>query len=221
MRASHVAALRRVLLEWLDSADARAYYELMADDPGTWNQVGQRAALADATLFFVSDEMTAVAQHASRSMPDQVPLREEFPAESGFAFWDGSLVAADVVDELVNEHPVAAALSSCHVLSWKLTRLHAYPSTDAYDDTAQEHGSDYNEDEDAGHREDTVVDVPMLTFWIKPEGRTHPPLIPYHSAVLDLTLPIRGSARGTTPEGTRRQVRGSNTSIWRSTRPWC
>lgn len=47
MRASHVAALRRVLLEWLDAADAadaQAYYDLMADDPGTWNQVGQRDA---------------------------------------------------------------------------------------------------------------------------------------------------------------------------------
>lgn len=179
MHASQVAALRRELLEWLHTVDAEAYYEMMSEDAGTWNQAGQQAALAEASLYFVSDEMTAVAAHASQSMPDQVPIRDEFPAESGFAVWDGSLVSADVVTELLAAHPGAEVISSCHVLSWKLMQLHPYAD------------NELGEPEPNGE----TVEAAMLTFWVQPEGRTYPPLIPYHSAVLDLTLAIRASAR--------------------------
>lgn len=169
MHPSHVAALRRELLEWLASPDADAYYELMKDDAGTWKQSEQRDALLGAEMFFVSEEMPAVAVHASATMPDQVPRRDEFPADNGFVVWSGPLVEAEVVGELVTEHENAQLLATCRVLSWKLLGVH-------------------NEDGDQ-------VDAAFLTFWVAYPGRTYPPLIPYHSAILDLTLPIRGSSR--------------------------
>lgn len=201
MRASQVAALRRELLGWLDTADAESYYDLMSDDPGTWSRPAQREALVEADLFFVSDEMTAVAGHASQSMPDQVPVRDEFPAECGFAVWDGPLVAADVIEKLLAAHPTAELISTCHVLSWKLMELHVHYDDDNGDDhvageveveaavTGQEDGSG------SSYCADQRVRAATLTFWVKPDNRTYPPLIPYHSAVLDLTLPIRQSAR--------------------------
>lgn len=169
MQPSQVAALRRELIEWLASPDAEAYYELMKDDAGTWKQSEQREALLDAEMFFVSEEMSAVAVHASASMPDQVPRRDEFPAENGFVVWSGPLVEAEVTGELAADHENAQLLATCRVLSWKLVGVH---------------------NEDGEH-----VDAAFLTFWVEYPGRSYPPLIPYHSAILDLTLPIRGSAR--------------------------
>lgn len=141
---------------------------MMADDDGTWRRDGQRAALLPAELFFVNDEMSAVAVHAGRTMPDQVPLRQEFPAENGFIVWDGSLVDEETTAALLEAHPQATLFATCHALSWFMTEM---------------------TNEDGG-----IVDAAFLTFWVCPEGRSYPPLIPYHSAVFDLSLPIRGSA---------------------------
>jgi hypothetical protein len=212
---ARVADLRRELLEWLDSTDAIAFYDALRDDAGTWNKDEQRAALAAAELFFVSDEMTAVAVHAAQLMPDQVPLRAEFPADVGFAAWDGPLVDDKVVQELLVKHPNAHTISSTRVLSWTLRRLHywepdevpvyAEPDTDAATDhngpegpddpAAPEAGDNEHQHEDGSTCTRTLVDAAFLTFWVRPLERTFPPLIPYHSAVLDLTLPIRNSAQ--------------------------
>lgn len=168
MHPAQVASLRRELITWLATPDAEAYYELMAEDAGTWRREPQREALVKAELFYVSDEMSAVAVHAGQTMPDQVPMRQEFPAEYGFIVWDGPLVDEETTATMLGAHPQAGLFASCHALSWFITEL--------------------------TNEEDAVVDAAFLTFWVRPEGRTYPPLIPYHSAVFDLSLPIRGSA---------------------------
>ncbi|PZG20626.1 hypothetical protein [Nonomuraea aridisoli] len=107
-----VPALRRDLMEWLRDGRGLEFHSRQSTDAGT--RLGhpefnghprvmrayaemlcahERRALADAELYFVTAEMTAIVQAAAASMPAFAPTAEDFPHPAGLIVFEAPLIS--------------------------------------------------------------------------------------------------------------------------------
>jgi hypothetical protein len=168
--------IRRQLVEWLRTDRAPDFFESVQHADRT---AELRRTLTGAHCYYVNEEMTEVARVAAKTMPDQLPLAEDFPSPSGFIMWDAPLTDTSVTEAFVEATPDSVGIRAhCRTVSWRLAQV----------DVADEAG-----------RPSGKVPGAIFTFWGRYDDDvpvvvpTMPPMLPGQIAVLDFTLPLRQS----------------------------
>ena len=97
-----VLRLHGQILDWMGSDAAKRYFQTFTDselkkyDFSSMQHDAEHFALKQATLFYVSQNMSELAMHAGAKMPDQHLLASDCPVRTGFMLLEKSWYRPDI-----------------------------------------------------------------------------------------------------------------------------